>query len=298
MHEIEIPEINKRFFLPASLESFTTKQYMILCELLLMLDIRTINYVQFKYLLTVRLLGLPEEIKNQAAKENIMLISDLFDSLFTINENKILLNGQLDSNPLPFVSTLTKTFYGPYDYFTNITFGEFVQGLNEYYACITALSISNLVRLFKVFYRPRKRKYLFQKLSSIQKKGKDIRSNKKITPRQEKYIHPGALFGFFLFFKSFHESLSDSVMQVEGQDIDFSILFSDNRTNTNKGFKSDLPGLGMKGIAFHIANTGGLGDLQNVNKLPMWEVLLFLYDMKKSELDQEKQAEQQKKNEK
>jgi|SRR5699024_9370455 len=299
MHEIEIPELKKRFFIPASIENFTKKQYILLCELLLMLDSRTINYVQFKYLLTVRLLGLPEgDIKDEEAKENILLISDLFDSLFTIEKNKFHLNSEMSSNPIPYIRTFRQNVYGPYDYFTNITFGEFVQGLNEYYACITALSISNLVRLFKVFYRPRKRKYLFQKLSSIQKKGKDIRSNKKITPRQEKYIHPGALFGFFLFFKSFHESLSDSVMQVEGQDIDFSILFSDNRTNTNKGFKSDLPGLGMKGIAFHIANTGGLGDLQNVNKLPMWEVLLFLYDMKKSELDQEKQAEQQKKNEK
>src|SRR5699024_12427276 len=98
MHEIKIPELKKRFFIPAIIENFTKKQYILLCELLLMLDSRTINYVQFKYLLTVRLIGLAEgDIKDDEATENILLISDLFDSLFTMYTNKFHLNSEISS---------------------------------------------------------------------------------------------------------------------------------------------------------------------------------------------------------
>lgn len=297
MHEIYIPELDKRFFLPASLENFTTEQYIYLCELLLMLESKSINFHQFKFLLTIKLLRFKRtQLMDERVLDNLQLIANVFDSLFTITEQETRLNIDFTHNPIPKHKGLRATYYGPYDYFRNISWGEFVQGLSDYYYCLEDMNLENLSRLFKVFYRKKNPKYFFRRSKNLINSATDIRGNKPISKKKTRYIHPGALFGFFLYFKDFHEKMSNSIMQVEGQDIDFSILFSD--TTGGSSFKSDIPGLGMKGVTFHIANKGGLGDLKEVNKLPMWEVLLYLYDMKKEEIDQEKFANEQKKNEK
>lgn len=286
------------YYLPASIDQFTKKQFIILCELLHKLDHGAINFVQFKFLLAVRLLGIKKRsIKTEEQREVIMNISNVFDSLFTENSNQFRLNTYMETNLVQTVWGLFRKYHGPYDGFSNITFGEFVKGLDKFYHCTTEASIENLSALLAVFYRKKKFKYWFRSTRKLRENGIDVRSDKTISIRARKYISPGALFGFFFYFRSFHEQLSNSVMIVEGSEIDLSILFNDNQPASNT-LKSNIPGLGMLGIAFHIANQGGLGDLENVNRRPMWEVLLYLYNLKKAELDEAKAQEKSNSNEK
>src|SRR5690625_5455136 len=87
------------YFLPASIDQFTKKQFIILCELLHKLDHGAINFVQFKFLLAVRLLGIKKRsIKTEEQREVIMNISNVFDSLFTENSNQFRLNTYMETN--------------------------------------------------------------------------------------------------------------------------------------------------------------------------------------------------------
>ena len=99
----------------------------------------------------------------------------------------------------------------------------------------------------------------------------------------KKYVDPALAYAFFLFFDAFQNYVTSSKVIWESKQIDLSILFKSDST-----IKSDLPGLGTKSLAFHISKSGIMGNLEHTRKQPLWEVLLLLYDLRKTELDEAK----------
>lgn len=140
-----------------------------------------------------------------------------------------------------------------------------------------------LRELFCVFYR--KKRWFAKDREDPQY---DIRvkfDKHKVFQQSEKMIQldPGILYGFFLFFFSFQSYLDQAQINIEGQDIDLSILFEKNLQETQER----IPGIGMLSIAFDVSSTQVFGDLEKVKNTNFWEVILHLYNAKKRYLEEE-----------
>ena len=70
--------------------------------------------------------------------------------------------------------------------------------------------------------------------------------------------------------------LNNEPVNIDGKDIDFSIIFKGDKVK-------DDDGTGMTGVTFAVAESGVFGDYRKVNQTGMWEILTYLYKCKKNE---------------
>ena len=125
-------------------------------------------------------------------------------------------------------------------------------------------------------------------------KGKKYDSTKvNENAKHLKHVYFGRVYGFFLLFASFQKYLFSASVFVQGKWLDLSILFEDGDT---KQEESKIPGIGMKAVAHRIAETGIYGPMQKVNKTKFWEMIIFLYDIRKREKDRAAQEKSKKRN--
>ena len=289
-HLIEIPERKIKWDMPRHLAYCDARQFSEMADLFYRYLHGSVSYEEMRYLAVYRLLNLkrtdehPDEDFEARKSGNIYQVSMSLDSFFQPRESEedpIIIRQEYVHNPLPEVRHLFQTYFGPADHMEDITFGQYVDGLNLFAAYNKEPSADILFNLWAIFYQPRK----FKKLQQYDKRGI---SKRAILARR---IYFGKIFGFYLFFAAFQEYLATATVYYEGQELDLSILYQAPKDK----FKSRIPGIGMKSTAFMLAETSAFGSLDEVEQASFWTIILRMYDIKKRDLDNEAREKQAKK---
>lgn len=284
-HIIEIPEKGILKYIPKELAFCNNDEFRDVAQLLFSWQMGSISYHEFRVQAIYALLNLKpgkrkiNQLELENAFSNIERISYLMDSFFieTKDQNRqIKLN--LIENPVPKIKPALLNISGPKARFTNTTFGQYEDASHAYQMFYRTSDVKYLWNLMAIYYQEPQR----HQTKSIEKKA----------VYYKKYVDPALAYAFFLFFDAFQNYVTSSKVIWESKQIDLSILFK-----SDSSIKSDLPGLGTKSLAFHISKSGIMGNLEHTRKQPLWEVLLLLYDLRKTELDEAKAIKANKKNE-
>ncbi|MFC4688655.1 hypothetical protein ACFO4P_17065 [Epilithonimonas pallida] len=295
MITVEVPEAKHYFYVPESMAECDGDQYLRICKLLYWLNFGVISYERFKDMAVYALLGLKfkkENIKTEGfipsedlpKWENVFRISELLDSFF---DCKVDEQGNKDytvrqdfihnHNP---VYRLFRKYYGPEEGFTNVKFGQYLDGLEELIDFRDTGEIQSLRNLFAIFYLPKGE--IYNKRKSLQR-----------AKRMFRFVDIRHLYGMFVFFSSFQNYMMSGEITVMGQTIDLEIIFKDVEPEKSK---SSIPGLGWITTAQDLAESGVFGAFESVRNTELWPVVLRLYDLKKRAFDDKKREEENSKN--
>lgn len=280
-HIIEIPETKRTFYVPKELAHCNKREYILICNLLWSWNTGKINYEQFQIQAIYKLLNLKRSnsknnLNNEEKNSNIYNVAQLIDSFFDFVDDKPQIKQNYTHNHVSKVRPLYTVYHGPESEFNNVSFGQYEDGLNLYHLFSLDNDIELLYMLFATFYLPKNKPYNSKKTQE--------------TAQLFKKIDFGIIYGFYLFFGAFQLYLTTSKIYWQGNEIDLGIIFSSNGSE----FKSDLPDLGGKSIGYYLAKLDIFGEVGNVRKTNLWEIMLALYDIRKEHLDEKAKEEQNK----
>lgn len=281
MITLEIPETKTTLYLPSELSECDTRQYIEVCELIYYYNKQAIDYDTFRVQAVYKLLNLKpgkkelpddqETFKNA----NIYQLSLLIDSFFEDENGKPVIKQNYVNNHIPFVNPLLTKYLGPTDMFRNITFGEYSDAMNLYLEYEKSKDEHYLQLIMAILYRE----------ASTLKPSKRIKYDEEaVDERAEKFkiLRKGELYGFYLFFASFHKYLTNCILHLNGQEINIGLLFKEP---TEEQVTSNLPGLGLKSLEYQISESGVFGTNKEVRNTNLWEILIRLYDITKRDAD-------------
>ena len=284
MIPIEIPEAKKHLYFPEHLGECDSRQYLDLCKLLYWMNIGAITYESFRVMAVYALLGMKwkkESFKTEGfipeddlpKWENIFRLSELVDEFFDKNTDEdgnvsLTVKQHFVHNHNPIFHFFGK-YYGPEEGFSNVLFGQYLDGLEEFIEFSQSGEIQNLRNLFAILYLPKKEKYC---------RKKSLKRAKGIF----RYVDIRNLYGCFVFFNAFQNYMMSGEISVMGQAIDLEIIFKNIDPEKTK---SSVPGLGWLTTAQDLAESGVFGAYENVRNTELWPVILRLYELKKRAID-------------
>ena len=285
MHTIEFPHNNKRLYMPSHLGECDNNQFAHMCYLMFQYQNKEITLQQFKYNAVYQLLNLEpinksklNKIEAEKKEANILLLSEELESFFSTNEdNQIYIKQEFTKNPMPYIPLLKGKLKGPKDNFEDMTFGQYLDALD----------------IFGNFVKEPETELIYDLCATLYQKGV---YNKDDVPKIKKTLKNnffGYVYGAYIIFTTFQHTINNSLIMVEGNLCDLSILYK--KSEGQKKY-TNLPNLGMKSVAFTLAESGVFGDYNEVRNSPLWEILARLYDMRVRDLEEEaRQKEQEKK---
>jgi hypothetical protein len=296
-HTIEIPELGKTLYMPSELSECDSRQYIAMCELITKRNSGIISDDDFRVMAVYKLLNLkPVESSNIISEQhklsNIYLIAELIDSFFEVNESgqKIIKQFYIH-NPVPKITPLWKTYYGPSDGFSNLTFGEYVDVLRLFLDFGVSGSPELLYDIVAILYREKQNFHFIRKRLNNYKGDCRISYNSNKVVKRSKAMQKapvGFVYGVYLLFASFQKYLTTAKLPWGGQEIDLSILFTS--ASGEQSGSSNTPDLGMDSLVFSLAESGAFGAYSDVRNTGLWEILIRMYDLRKRDLDTIAQA--------
>jgi hypothetical protein len=291
MHTIEIPQKHLLREFPSEIQEMNPDQFVYFIDLVLRHLSGGINIFEFKiilikYLLNIRLdwryyFGSEQE-KDQANGE-IFRISELCESFF----EEIEKDGQKTKTfKLSFTKNLIPKiggkYYGPKDALQDITFAEYRIAHSFYAAYLESHDEKDLNKLIAVLYRPDKSFLWFRKLlPSFDGQFRipfSSRSNPNYLEKRSLAIAklPMPLrYGIFLFFSGCEEFLAKGKVNVDGKEIDFSIIYEKSEDSL------DSPDIGLVGILYSLAETKVFGSIEETDSQNLYDIMIRLYQVVK-----------------
>lgn len=292
MHSLQLPEIDKRLWLPENLGECDKRQYLDAAKLVLMYQMGDVTLEQFRVLLLYSLLNM--EFKEESFEhieeekwENIYLLSELLNSFFRIDDDGVMhLIQDYIHNPVKTVHYKLHSFHGPKDSFQGMTYGQLEDGVGELNNFMKYGEIESLVKLFAIFYLKRNEKY--SKVNIDKRIGFFVQLDIR-------YVY-----GFYLLFISFFNYLTkECIIVLDGKELDLRILFN-AAENTETVESSDEPeSLGMRATSFQLAESGVFGTLPELRDSDAMMVLVRMYDLvlrNRKEEQEQKDREEKSKN--
>lgn len=273
MVEIEFPYSKKRFYLPSTLGECTADEFKRISILLLDYFSGVINYEDLKLQITASLLGY--ELNHKSTQEglaNLILISETVDRYFDLDsENRNSINLEIYDDKIPFLHTFFRKYYSPGESYEKMTYGQY----------------ADASRFFMMFDKDHNTDYLYTMLAILYTRRNKAYNSKQIDKRVvlfKKYIHPGVAFGVYLLFAAFQKNLSTAEINWRGETLNLSTLFEGATEQS-----SEMPGLGPDSLVYTLAEMGALGKAEEVRSTNFWEIMLLMYEMKKRDVEREKQ---------
>lgn len=280
---IEIPDVNKKVFMPLELNACDRQQYIDFCSLLYNFEKDATVYEDFRVDAVYKLLNLKRGKRKidkgevQEALGNIYAISESIDCFFEQNaEGQRILKHPYTHNHLKYLRPRFIKYVGPSDYFLDCYWNEYREGINIVMMYLASPDPKLLYRLLAVFFRKRK------------KGQREMLDEEKIDKRAQLFSsYPiGYAFAFFRTLYAFHRYFTSSSVMYEGREIDLSIIFTEQPEDTVDDHLSPYPSLGMQSIEYQIAQTNVLGNNRQIETTKLWKVALTLYDIRKRDLDE------------
>lgn len=149
---------------------------------------------------------------------------------------------------------------GPGDMLDGMTFGDFTDCLTIMTMIKTAADEGEDDSVIAELYQELTRK--------IYRPSVPVPETEKLMPLPLLVLHAVNFFSY-VWMQIVSEPVS-----VNGQDINFSILFSGVQNQGRAGLDDKT---GWQGITFEVASSGVFGNVKDVNATPFWDVLLYLY---------------------
>lgn len=293
MRLIEIPEENIKINMPSELAECNPREYMDMAELIFKYQFMDMPLHEMKTQAVYKLLNLKPSKKKafdfDPAEEqkmaNIAMLSDLIDSFFDTNaEGQLVIKQNYTHNPIPSFRPVMTNYVGPSDSFMNVTWGEYVDALRAFYQFHSSGDVEQLYVIAAILYR--------KEISSPKDTNADNRQP-YISSEIEYHIEIfkkempfGLIYGCFLFFASFKQFISTATIPWGGKEIDLSIVFD----TSSREEAETTPGLGLDSLTFAVAESAVFGNYVSTRNTPMWEILIRMYDLRKKDLDQQKQT--------
>ena len=292
MHSLELPEIDKRLWLPENLGECDKRQYLDAAKLVLMYQMGDVTLEQFRVLLLYSLLNMEFEENSfehiQEEKwENIFICSELLNSFFRIDDDGVMhLIQDYIHNPVKTVHYKLHSFHGPKDAFQGMTYGQLEDGVGELNNFMKYGEIESLVKLFAIFYLKRNEKY------------SKINIEKRISFFSELDIR--YVYGFYLLFISFFNYLTkECIIVLDGKELDLRILFNAAENTETVEISDEPESLGMRATSFQLAESGVFGTLSELRESDAMMVLVRMYDLvlrNRKEEQEQKDREEKSKN--
>ena len=133
--------------------------------------------------------------------------------------------------------------------FENVCFGQYEDGLEEYINFSQTGELQYLINLFAIFYLRKGEVY-------------DAAKSKKRAKGFFKHIDIRHLYGFYLTFSAIQLWITSGEIYLGGNLINLSIIYQD----AGNSVKSNIPGIGMKGVVFDIAESQVFGNYQETRR--------------------------------
>ena len=242
----------KEVEIPTALEELTPEQYLYFLMISsVYATMRVLPIREFKVRWLSFLSGLENINYTLLTKERIKKYEanlPMIDGFFTKDPKTGELRPTFEtaSNLLP----EHEGYKGPGDWLEGMTFGEFVE-------CQTALSEID----------PSDESITKEASGHIARVLYHIPEDKDIPDIL--YFHAPTL------FRNVLKNIETTPIHINGQAIDFRIIFQSNKTGINYDDKT-----GWTGITFEVASSGVFGGVKDVEKTDFWMVLLYLYRCK------------------
>ncbi|WP_322970338.1 hypothetical protein [Faecalibacter sp. LW9] len=287
MLTIHFPDLNIYKYFPEHLDECDEAQYILLSRLAYAQQSGKITFEQFRTLAVYGLLDIKKsekELDQETSEEvwaNIARLSEYIDNLFIISEDKTQyrLNTDYLNNKIEKFSHFKTNYYGPADPLNGICFGQWIDAVELVMEHYNQPSDETYTRLLAIMFLKRNEEYPTKNIEQFLGK----------RTKHFKYIDKGIQYGFFMFFTSFMNYLNSANVEIAGNEIDLSIIFDSTSTSN-----STLASIGIRSTAYSIAQSGEFGDYEKVRQMPLGEIMLRLYEMKKAYLDEKQELENNK----
>lgn len=287
MRQVEFPEIKLSFNVPENLAECSTKEYLAISYLAMQYLGATINFEEFKIHAITTLMNMKVSKKfkdNEDVNANIYYLSQLIDGYFyeKVDEKDKKKKKLLDLNflqiKIPFVKTTYKKYHAPTNTLFELTYGEFADASRVFEDFHASGDVFNLYLLASILYRQRSpftKKIKPYKAAAIEKQAKHF----------QKYVSLSFVYGVYLQFLAFKQYIPVAKIPWSGQTLNFEILFEGDADDTEK----TIPGIGVDSMVFSLAESGVFGSTENVRTANFLEIMIHLYDLRRRDLDRQKQ---------
>lgn len=283
-NEIHIPDVGVTHYIPRELMYCDPVDFVHINELLFHLATKKIDYETFRIQAVSRIMklspGYPKKLNlvdRRAYYSNLYMISEFIDEFFIRNDGETqMLKLSFVDNPIPVISPMFRKYYGPKDFLTDITFGQYLDAVNIYIDFVELKDVKLLYMLLAIFY------------------GRKKYDPAKLTARARSFhkFPIGYAYGCFHLFGALQTYLNSGKVYVEGNEIDFSILYKEVKRKGD--IKSSIPGLGMRGLALEIAESNIFGPYDKVRASNFLDIILSIYKIKKRGIDEVEQEKRMK----
>ncbi len=290
MNTIEIPEVNFYKEFPSELDELKPSEFEFLVKQVIAYQSGVISENDMLTAISFHLIGIRKSVKwfrlNQDQIEIVVdnvnrineIIRDFFDEQQSENGQKILVfkNG-VSRNLLPKI----KKLYGPDSVLQNCSFFEYKQAHAEYVLYLKNQNIENLNRLIAILYRPKK--WFLPILKLLPNFPGDVRrkfsplSNPLILEKRVKYVSKLPYYykyAFFLIYTGFESFLRTGDIEIDGNEISLSALYS-NSTGTED------TGVGLTGLLYELSESKVFGSVNDTANTNLYDVLVRIYQLVK-----------------
>lgn len=292
MYKIEIPEINFVKEIPEDINEISNTDFVFLAGKLKQVFDGELDIYDLKTAMALQFLGvkhtkkqfnlMPDETKQKVA-ENLHSITDLLDFFFIEKDGKLEFNTNFNKNFIPVLNLgFFRKYYGPADALTDITWLEYKDANQYHQQYLKTRDEETLNKLIAVLYRPSRLPFGIWKHKITYKPGKIAKRAARIArlPIEQR-------FAIYLFYTACEQYLRTGSINVDGNDIDLSILYETTLTekkNQPKKVYDDKTGLA--GIALGLAGTGIFGNIEEVYKQNLYDVIVLLVKQRIEYLNQ------------
>lgn len=289
MHSLYFPDSDKTIYIPENISECNESQFIAVFDILFKFDCDLINFEQMLSgmvyaLLNMKAVNNPIEDDQNQKYINVMLLSNLLkDSFFITEDEKIMLKYDSCINPIPKIKIGFNTYYSPKEDFSNLLFGEYCDCLRLLLEFQQSKDTEIIYDIVAILYRE---KYFFKSSKSINVRKKFNQETVEKRKKQIKKLPFGFAYGVFMWFATFQRIINSSSISWGGRELDLSILFqSDNESLSN------LPSIGMDAILFSLSESQTFGDFNKLQETNVWLVLVKLYDMRTTQIEEKLQHE-------
>jgi len=291
MHVIEVPDRELKLELPSSWDETSIEQA---CEIFKLSYMHLAGFIDRNEYLTRSLFYLTGMKRNHRIKawesmapEEIVLeknakIYQMGEDLCTwsLNDKGTQINYETVRNNLPVISVGRKKLYGPADLITDLTFGEFRAAVDEMATHFRLASDIDTIkesdealnRFIACLYRPAKKT-----------RSKELPKTRQTFNRSTintSYTAPIPIWQktmILLWFSYCIKFLKSEDLLIENRIVNLSVLFPEDEYQEVSSEPS-ASGAGWSSLLFSLAEKGVFGNIENVDKQGIFDILLYLYD--------------------
>jgi len=286
MHKIEIPDKNIAIDFPSEIDEMTNAQFVAYVFYVLQYINGRIDESEFKIniarvLLDVRM-GMRYVFMKASRKTeccaNLVRISELMTGFIQDDPGTGKREFKL-SCVRNFVPKILN-YYGPSDCFQNLTYFEYRTARTFFKAFARDNNEDDLNQMIAILYRKSKsiwplRKYMKscdgERRTKLHAQSNPIYMKNRVKRISMVPFH--VRYAVFLYFSSCEDYLKTGRPNVDGNELDFSKLYSKDEDGSTK---SDV---GLVGLLYSLTETGVFGTIDQTDSSSLWDIMIRLYQV-------------------